>query len=316
MQVKNSGLKNVTLIIFLVAALLGCGKTENKPPSTAGKTSELVFVKYQGMVDVSRMQCETITRSSFINRLCYDAIERYTVVLLQNEYYHYCGVPSNIISNWREADSMGRFYGKNIKSNFDCRLSTPPAYAFNNKSNPSMVNNTPAENFKSTPEYIPIAPASSTPEPLIQQETAPLNSVDARSLNADGIRLSKQGNIEQALLAFERAAQLNPNDGEILGNLAYSHYQQGHYEASEQVLYRALSIKPKRGASWILMGQLRSVRGDLNGAVEALDKYLYFSSRKNAAVEQLVGWANGYGDGANIPVLRQAAAQSLANAGY
>ena len=303
-------------MMFLLLALLGCSKPENKPSSTLGKSTELVSVKYQGMVDVSRMQCETVTRSSFINRLCYDATEKYTVVLLQNEYFHYCGVPSNVISNWREADSMGRFYGKNIKSNFDCRLSTPPAYAFNNTSNPVTVSNTPVENLKPTSENISIAPESSTPEPLPQPTPTPPNSVDARSLNADGVRLSKQGNIEQALLAFDQAAQLNPNDGEVLGNLAYSHYQLGQYEQSERVLLRALNIKPKRGASWILMGQLRSVRGDLNGAVEALDKYLYFSSRKNAAIEQLSGWANGYGDGANIPVLRQAAAQSLVNAGY
>ena len=96
-------------MMFLLLALLGCSKPENKPSSTLGKSTELVSVKYQGMVDVSRMQCETVTRSSFINRLCYDATEKYTVVLLQNEYFHYCGVPSNVISNWREADSMGRF---------------------------------------------------------------------------------------------------------------------------------------------------------------------------------------------------------------
>ena len=139
---------------------------------------------------------------------------------------------------------------------------------------------------------------------------------DARVLNAEGVRLSKQGNIEQALSIFAQAAQLNPNDGEILGNLSYSYYQLGNYDQSEQVLNRALNIKPKRGASWILMGQLRSVRGDLSGAVDSLNKYLTYSSRKSAAIEQLSGWANGYGDGANIPVLRQAAAQSLVNAGY
>lgn len=165
------------------------------------------------------------------------------------------------------------------------------------------------------PENTYLTPTSNPSEQL-QQLPRPSNSFDSRSLNAEGLRLSVQGNIEQALLAFEQAAQLNPNDSEILGNLAYSHYQLGHYQPAEQVLYRALSIKPKRGSSWLLVGQLSSVRGDLNGAVEALDKYLYFSSRKNAAVEQLNEWASGYGDGANFPTLRQAAAQSLANAGY
>ncbi|MGB5109759.1 MAG: tetratricopeptide repeat protein, partial [Formosimonas sp.] len=139
---------------------------------------------------------------------------------------------------------------------------------------------------------------------------------DARVLNAEGIRLSKQGNIEQALSIFAQAAQRNPNDGEILGNLSYSYYQLGDYDQSEQVLDRALNLKPKRGASWILMGQLRSVRGDYNGSVDALARYLSFSTRKNAAVNQLTIWANGGGDGANLPVLRQASSQVLINAGY
>lgn len=305
------------ITLFVCMILVGCGKSENKPSSTVGKTTELVSVKYQGMVDVSRMQCETITRSSYINRLCYDASEQYVVVLLDNTYYHHCAIPENIVSNWREADSMGRFYRYSIRGNFDCRLSTPPAYAFNNTINSTADNLVTIDTIKPTPENMPIVPASNMPEALPQVSTpASLNTADARVINAEGIRLTSQGDAPQALLAFDQAAQIAPNDGEILGNLAYSHYQLRQYQQSEQVLYRALSLKPKRGASWILMGQLRSVRGDLNGAVEALDKYLYFSSRKNAAVEQLSGWANGYGDGANIPVLRQAAAQSLANAGY
>jgi tetratricopeptide (TPR) repeat protein len=324
---------NKSMLVLLILLLAGCGESErNKtlsnnshesitpPPqvTSINKTKELVSVKYQGVVDVSNMQCQTITRSSYINRLCYDADEEYVVVLLDNTYYHHCAVPENVVSSWLEADSMGRYYRNNVMGNFDCRLSTPPTYAFNSTS--TIASSAPQQSIiidsaKTISETTSIPPTSNTSDQL-PQPPLPSSSFNSRSLNAEGLRLSVQGNIEQALLAFEQAAQLNPNDSEILGNLAYSHYQLGHYQPAEQVLYRALSIKPKRGSSWLLVGQLRSVRGDLNGAVEALDKYLYFSSRKNAAVEQLNDWANGYGDGANFPALRQAAAQSLANAGY
>ena len=63
------------------------------------------------------------------------------------------------------------------------------------------------------PENTYLTPTSNPSEQL-QQLPRPSNSFDSRSLNAEGLRLSVQGNIEQALLAFEQAAQLNPNDSE------------------------------------------------------------------------------------------------------
>ena len=94
--------KYIIILLSVLIILAGCSKSENKlqpntPSSTSVKSQELVTVKYQGLVDVSRMQCETITRSSLINRLCYDAAEKYAVVILDNTYYHYCAVPQNII---------------------------------------------------------------------------------------------------------------------------------------------------------------------------------------------------------------------------
>ncbi len=55
--------------------------------------AETVYVKYRGMVDLKPFECETITRSSFINRLCYDEKEKYVIVILKSTYYHYCEVP-------------------------------------------------------------------------------------------------------------------------------------------------------------------------------------------------------------------------------
>lgn len=92
------------------------------------QAGEKVFVKYRGMVDLAPFACETITRSSLVQRLCYDAIERYVIVLLTGTYYHYCEVPPNVVNAWRDADSMGRFYNANVKGNFDCRVLRVPPY--------------------------------------------------------------------------------------------------------------------------------------------------------------------------------------------
>lgn len=95
---------------------------------TFGAAAETVVVKYRGPVDLARMTCEPITRSSFINRLCYDSKEKYVIAQLDATYYHYCGVPADVVANWRAADSMGRYYNAQIKGRFDCRQGHVPDY--------------------------------------------------------------------------------------------------------------------------------------------------------------------------------------------
>lgn len=90
--------------------------------------AESVNVKYRGMVNLASFECEQITRSSFINRLCYDSKERYVIVLLKNTYYHYCEVPKSVVGSWKVASSMGRYYGSYIKGNYDCRVNYLPSY--------------------------------------------------------------------------------------------------------------------------------------------------------------------------------------------
>ncbi len=90
--------------------------------------AETVYVKYRGPVELTPFDCASITRSSFIQRLCYDSRERYIVVELQGTYYHYCQVPAAIVENWKNSDSMGRYYNANIKGRYDCRLLHMPSY--------------------------------------------------------------------------------------------------------------------------------------------------------------------------------------------
>lgn len=85
-------------------------------------TDETVYVKYCGPVNLSKFDCETVTRSSVIKRLCYDKEEQYVIVNLANTYYHYCGMPSNTVIAWKNAESMGKFYHKNVKGRYDCRV--------------------------------------------------------------------------------------------------------------------------------------------------------------------------------------------------
>jgi hypothetical protein len=90
--------------------------------------AETVVIKYRGPVDLAYMKCELIERSSFIRRLCYDTKAKYVVVALNDTYYHYCGVPADVVSSWRAAESMGRFYNAQVKGRFDCRQGLVPSY--------------------------------------------------------------------------------------------------------------------------------------------------------------------------------------------
>lgn len=90
--------------------------------------AESVFVKYRGNLDLAPFQCEWVTRSSVVNRLCYDPKEQYAIVNLKGTYYHYCEIPSKTISDWREASSMGSYYNSRVKGNFDCRVFRIPSY--------------------------------------------------------------------------------------------------------------------------------------------------------------------------------------------
>ncbi|MET4307051.1 KTSC domain-containing protein [Bradyrhizobium sp. RT4b] len=95
--------------------------------------AETVDVKYRGPVDLKPFACQDITRSSVVNRLCYDASSQYVIVQLKTTYYHYCEMPKPIVDAWLAAESMGCYYNANIKGTgkdgpYDCRTHKVPQY--------------------------------------------------------------------------------------------------------------------------------------------------------------------------------------------
>jgi hypothetical protein len=107
---------NIAIAIALTVGLSGAA------------LAETVNVKYRGPVDLAPFQCESVSRSSLVTRVCYDRKEQYMVIGLQGTYYHYCEIDAGTVNALRGADSMGRFYNSRIKGNFDCRTRRVPAY--------------------------------------------------------------------------------------------------------------------------------------------------------------------------------------------
>lgn len=98
--------------------------------STAS-SAETVDVMYRGSVDLKPFVC-TDTKSSFVNRVCYDKANAYVLILLKQTWYHYCEIGDGMVKSLLDADSKGRFYNANIKGSgkdgpFDCRTHKVPS---------------------------------------------------------------------------------------------------------------------------------------------------------------------------------------------
>lgn len=95
--------------------------------------AETVDVKYRGPVDLKPFNCQNITRSSFINRVCYDQSNQYMIIQLNSVYYHYCDLPKSTLDALLAAPSMGQYFNGNIKGSgkdgpYDCRTHRTPKY--------------------------------------------------------------------------------------------------------------------------------------------------------------------------------------------
>jgi hypothetical protein len=69
--------------------------------------AESVYVKYRGDVDLKFFDWSDITRSSFINRVCYDRRNEYMLISLNGTFYHYCEIDASTVSSLLSAPSMG-----------------------------------------------------------------------------------------------------------------------------------------------------------------------------------------------------------------
>ena len=78
--------------------------------------AEIVDVKDQGAVDLKPFNCQDVTRSSIINRVCYDAESRRMLVQRHAVYHQYCDLPKDTLDAFLNAPSMGRYYSANIEA--------------------------------------------------------------------------------------------------------------------------------------------------------------------------------------------------------
>jgi hypothetical protein len=76
--------------------------------------AETVEVKDRGAVDLKPFACHDITRSSLVNRVCYEAANRSMIVQLNSGYFQHCDMPQAMLDAFLNAPSMGQYYRSKI----------------------------------------------------------------------------------------------------------------------------------------------------------------------------------------------------------
>ncbi len=77
-------------------------------------------------VDLGTFECRDITRSTVLQRVCYDRAQQDLVVGTSGGYDRYCSVPGAAVERLLGAPSMGQFFNQNIRreatgERFGCR---------------------------------------------------------------------------------------------------------------------------------------------------------------------------------------------------
>ena len=97
----------MTRLAFIIALLF----------TAPWEEAESVDVSDFGSVNLKSFNCQDITRSSLIERVCYDETNRHMVVRRNTLYDQYCELPKDVVDAFLNAPSMGQYFKANIAGN-------------------------------------------------------------------------------------------------------------------------------------------------------------------------------------------------------
>nr|WP_249815893.1 KTSC domain-containing protein [Bradyrhizobium sp. 138] len=87
--------------------------------------SETVETGDRRPIDLTTFECRDISRSTVLQRVCYDPAQHDLVVATGGFYARYCGVAAETVDRLLGAPSMGQFFNRHIRreaagSRYDC----------------------------------------------------------------------------------------------------------------------------------------------------------------------------------------------------
>ena len=87
--------------------------------------SEMVETGDRRPIDLATFECRDISRSTVLQRVCYDRAQHNLVVATGGSYARYCGVAAETVDSLLGAPSMGQFFNRQIRreaagGRYDC----------------------------------------------------------------------------------------------------------------------------------------------------------------------------------------------------
>jgi tetratricopeptide (TPR) repeat protein len=98
---------------------------------------------------------------------------------------------------------------------------------------------------------------------------------NAQAYHLLAIALEKLGHLHKALVTYERAFQLDPEDSDLLLNLGLTAWNVGHLEGAERMFRHFIEKRPDHPAGYNNLGSVLRDRGSLFDAIECLRSAIY-----------------------------------------
>lgn len=101
------------------------------------------------------------------------------------------------------------------------------------------------------------------------------DDTNAQAFHLLGLMLEKMGHLHKALVTYERANALDPNDPELLLNLGLTAWNQGLAAGAEKMFRLYIQAKPESPLGYNNLGSVQSDLGQPDTAIETLRAAIY-----------------------------------------
>lgn len=119
------------------------------------------------------------------------------------------------------------------------------------------------------------------------ESTARVVPFSARAYNNLGDVYAKEGNMQAAIQAFEKAVELNPNYADALHNLGLQLLRTDRLDRAEESFKKSLQINPDLYQSYLNLSHIEYLRGNISLAREYLEKSLELNPNYQPALKLL-----------------------------